>query len=520
MLTGQNFIAGASRASDSTFRAVDAASGQTFEPDFYEATRADVADACEAAAAAQGSYGALPAAKRAVFLRTAAAKIDALGDQLTQRAMRESGLPEARLNGERGRTVGQLRMFADYLEAGHWQRARVDHADRERTPPKPDLRLRMVPLGPVAVFGASNFPLAFSVAGGDTASALAAGCCVVVKGHPAHPGTSELVATAISEAVAECGLPGGVFSLLNGSGNALGEALVKDPRIAAVGFTGSRGGGLALMEYAAARSVPIPVFAEMSSVNPVILLPGRLAEAADTLGTAYAGSLSLGAGQFCTNPGIVLGVKGAALDRFRTSAIEALAEVAAQTMLTPAIRKAFESGVGALAADAAATACGKGKGDGEAGAQAQIYTVSGDDFFANPALADEIFGPVSILVQCNDINEIHAILKRMEGQLTATLHMSQTDHDIAKALLPTLEGLAGRVIANGWPTGVDVTHAMVHGGPFPATSDPRSTSVGTMAIERFLRPVSYQDMPQELLPAELQDDAGGVVRLVDGGLQK
>ncbi len=252
----------------------------------------------------------LPLKERAAFLRLAADKIDALGDTLTQRAMLESGLPEARLNGERGRTVGQLRLFADEVEDGAWQGLRIDHADAARTPPKPDLRMRKIPLGPVAVFGASNFPLAFSVAGGDTASALAAGCCVVVKGHPAHPGTSELVAGAISAALEECGLPQGVFSLLNGTDYALGEALVKDPRIAAVGFTGSRAGGLALMEHAASRDVPIPVYAEMSSVNPVVLMPGRMAEAAADLAQAYVGSLSMGAGQFCTNPGIVLAVEG------------------------------------------------------------------------------------------------------------------------------------------------------------------------------------------------------------------
>lgn len=516
MLTGKNFVGEERRASDDAFYARAAGSGEALETAFHIATAHDVADACAAAAKDQPRFAAITPAERASFLRTAADRIDALGDTLTARAMAETGLPEARLQGERGRTVGQLRMFADYLEAGHWQRARIDHADPARTPPKPDLRLRMIPTGPVAVFGASNFPLAFSVAGGDTASALAAGCCVVVKGHPAHPGTSELVAGAIAQAVADCGLPGGVFSLLNGPGNDLGEALVKDPRITAVGFTGSRGGGLALMQHAASRPVPIPVFAEMSSVNPVILMPARLEEAAEDLAKAYAGSLSLGAGQFCTNPGIVMSLEGEALNRFRKTAAEAISDVPAQTMLTSGIREAYETGTAKLASSAAA--CGKGKADDQAGAQAQIYAVSGADFLASPALAEEVFGPVSIVVECSDLEQLHSILASMEGQLTATLHMNEADHQAARTLLPTLEGLAGRIIANGWPTGVDVAHAMVHGGPFPATSDPRSTSVGTLAIERFLRPVSYQDMPEALLPDVLHEGHEGAIRLIDGKL--
>ena len=516
MLTGTNLVAGEARQSGKTFTAVDAASGDALEPAFHEATEQDVADACAAAAEAQKVFSALSPAKRAAFIRLAADKIDALGDTLTQRAMQESGLPEARLNGERGRTVTQLRLFADEIEQGEWQRLRIDHADGSKTPPKPDLRLRMIPLGPVAVFGASNFPLAFSVAGGDTASAFGAGCCVVVKGHPAHPGTSELVAGAIKEAVAESGLPAGVFSLVNSTSNSIGEALVTDPRITAVGFTGSRAGGLALMRHAAERPVPIPVYAEMSSVNPVVLMPSKMAADAEALAAAYVGSLSMGAGQFCTNPGIVLGIEGDDLQTFIKTAGEKLGDVAAQTMLTSGIRGAYDKGIATLGKLKGAELVGMGaEGSGNCG-RAQVYTVSGENFLADDVYMHEIFGPSSIVVRCADMAEVKKILTRLEGQLTATMHMNDGDHDAARELIPVLEQLAGRIIANAWPTGVDVTHAMVHGGPFPATSDGRSTSVGSLAIDRFLRPVSYQDMPEDLLPQPLQNDGGDAPRRVNG----
>lgn len=519
MLTGKNLIAGEWRIGTEQFKAVEAATGAALEPAFAQGSADDVADACAAAAAAQPLYAALPLSQRAAFLRVMAEKIDALGDTLTQRAMLESGLPEARLNGERGRTVGQLRLFAEEVENGGWQGLRIDHAQPERAPlPKPDLRMRKIPVGPVAVFGASNFPLAFSVAGGDTASALAAGCCVVVKGHPAHPGTSELVAGAILAAIREAGLPEGVFSLVNGTENALGEALVKDPRIAAVGFTGSRAGGIALMGHAAARPVPIPVYAEMSSVNPVVLMPARMEEAAEALGNAYVGSLSLGAGQFCTNPGIVLAIESEATTRFIATVAAALAAVPAQTMLTPGIQSAYAKGIEAIAGHGATLVGSGAEGVGSCG-RAQVYTVSGADFRTNPALGHEVFGPSSIIVTCTEMDEVAAILEGMEGQLTATLHMAPADYPAARELIPILEGLAGRIIANAWPTGVEVTHAMIHGGPFPATSDGRSTSVGTLAIERFLRPLSYQDWPAALLPKALLDGPSAVLRRIDGRFQ-
>lgn len=516
MLTGKNLVAGEWRSGKQHFFAVAAATGEPLEPAFAEANSADVADACTAAAAAQPVFAALPLAQRAAFLRLIAEKIDALGDTLTHRAMLESGLPEARLNGERGRTVGQLRLFADEVDNGAWQGLRIDHAVPACTPPKPDLRMRKIPLGPVAVFGASNFPLAFSVAGGDTASALAAGCCVVVKGHPAHPGTSELVAGAIHAAVVETGLPAGVFSLVGGTGYGLGETLVKDPRIAAVGFTGSRAGGLALIEHAANRLVPIPVYAEMSSVNPVVLMPARMAEAAEELATAYVGSLSLGAGQFCTNPGIVFVVEGEATTRFLATVSDVLSGIPAQTMLTQGIQKAFASGIAAISALPGAVLVGTGSDGSSTCGRAHVYTVSGAEFAASPAFAHEVFGPVSIIVVCTDLDEVAANIAGMEGQLTATLHMAAADYAAAQDLLPILEQRAGRIIANAWPTGVEVTHAMVHGGPFPATSDGRSTSVGTLAIDRFLRPVSYQDIPAALLPKALLDGPNPMLRRIDG----
>ncbi|WP_435199182.1 aldehyde dehydrogenase (NADP(+)) [Qipengyuania sp. 902] len=516
MLTGKNLVAGEWRNGDGTFTAVDAASGDALGPDFAEATKQDVADACAAAAEAQKVFGALPLAERAKFLRLAADKIDALGDDLTRRAMAESGLPEARLTGERGRTVGQLRLFADEVEDGGWQDLRIDHADPSRTPPKPDLRMRKIPVGPVAVFGASNFPLAFSVAGGDTASAFAAGCCVVVKGHPAHPGTSELVAGAIAEAVSECGLPAGTFSLLSGTDYALGEALVSDPRVAAVGFTGSRAGGLALMKRAAEREVPIPVYAEMSSINPVVLMPGKLEQSAEELASAYVGSLSLGAGQFCTNPGILLTVESEATSRFLAAVKEALGAVPAQTMLTSGISHAYRSGIETLGGLSGAELVGVGEEGSSGCGRAHVYTATGSDFLADPAFEQEIFGPSSIVVRCKDLREVAQVLDELEGQLTTTLHMIEADYDDAAKLLPILEQRAGRIIANAWPTGVDVTHAMVHGGPFPATSDGRSTSVGTLAIGRFLRPVSYQDLPSVLLPQRLRDDARPKLSRING----
>lgn len=504
------------------FRSVTAETGLPEGEAFAVHGPADVAAACAAAEAAFDIYRATDRESRAAFLERIAEEIEATGDELIVAAMRESGLPHARLEGERGRTVGQLRLFAAVVRAGHWQGLRIDPALPDRQPlPRPDLRLRMVPLGPVAVFGASNFPLAFSTAGGDTASALAAGCPVVVKGHPAHPQTGALVAAAIGRAVRACGLPEGTFSHLVGPGNELGAALVQDPRIAAVGFTGSRAGGLALVKLAQAREVPIPVYAEMSSINPVLLLPEALKARGEALGAAFVGSLTMGAGQFCTNPGLVLAIEGEGLDAFTAAAASGIAAAEAQTMLTTGICAAYGKGTEALRNAAAVETLARGKdGNGSTRGQAALFQTSAAAFLADRALGHEVFGAASLIVRCADETELRAVLSALEGQLTATLHMDDADTALAARLLPLLERKAGRILANGWPTGVEVCHAMVHGGPFPATSDSRTTSVGSLAIDRFLRPVSYQNLAPALLPAELRDEArgDGVPRLVDGTL--
>jgi NADP-dependent aldehyde dehydrogenase len=478
---------------------------------------ADVDAVCAAADAAFDAYRATESEARAAFLERIGDEIVAIGDVLIETAMRESGLPRARLEGERGRTVGQLKLFAGVVRHGGWMGLRIDPALPDRAPlPRPDLRLRMIPLGPVAVFGASNFPFAFSTAGGDTASALAAGCPVIVKGHPAHPDTGALVADAIRRAVAACGLPDGVFAHLVGPGNDLGSALVQDPRIAAVGFTGSRGGGLALMGLAQARPVPIPVYAEMSSINPVMLLPHALQARGAALGTAFVGSLTMGAGQFCTNPGLVLAIEGDGLDAFVAAARDALVDAASAQMLTGGIHAAYEQATASLAAHHAVETIAQGRvGEGVAQGRAAFFATTASAFLADAALGHEVFGASSLLVRCRDEAEMLAVLTAAEGQLTATLHMDSEDTALAARLIPLLERKAGRILANGWPTGVEVSHAMIHGGPFPATSDGRSTSVGSLAIDRFLRPVSYQNIAAELLPAVLRDDTI-LPRLVDG----
>jgi NADP-dependent aldehyde dehydrogenase len=500
------------------FHSIDAVSGATIGDPIAVHGLADVESAAAAAEAAFDAYRATSREARAAFLDRIGEEIVAIGDTLIETAMRESGLPRARLEGERGRTVGQLKLFATVLRDGAYLDLRVDPALPDRQPlPRPDLRLRKVPVGPVAVFGASNFPLAFSTAGGDTASALAAGCPVVVKGHPAHPQTGALVAGAIARAVEASGLPAGVFGHLVGPGNDLGAALVRDPRIQAVGFTGSRAGGLALVTLAQAREVPIPVYAEMSSINPVVLLPHALAARGAALGTAFVGSLTMGAGQFCTNPGLLLAIEGEGLDAFVEAARTALTDAPAATMLTQGIHAAYSRGAEALAGHNAVETVARGKvGEGVAQGQASFFATTAEAFLADTALGHEVFGASSLLVRCRDEDEVMAVLRAAEGQLTATLHMDEADMDLAAKLVPLLERKAGRILANGWPTGVEVAHAMVHGGPFPATSDGRTTSVGSMAIDRFVRPVSYQNLAPALLPEDLRDGATGAPRLLDG----
>lgn len=490
-----------------TFNAIEAATGKAMDPSFSQSTTQDVEAACQKAADAFDSYRAMDSDKRAAFLEAIGDEIMALGDKLLERAGAESGLPAARLTGERGRTVGQLKLFAKTVREGHWQGIRIDPAMPDREPmPRVELRTRMVPLGPVAVFGASNFPLAFSTAGGDTASALAAGCPVVVKGHPAHPGTDDMVAGAIAEAARKTGMPDGVFGHVRGTGNDLGAALVKNPHIAAVGFTGSRSGGLALVAIAQQRAVPIPVYAEMSSINPVILMPEALADRGAQLGAGFVQSLTMGAGQFCTNPGLVLAIEGEGLEAFEKAASEALTGHEPAPMLTGGIRKAFAEGTETLAGHKGIKelACGV-SGDGITREAARLFSASAEAFLADPALGAEVFGASSLIVHCKDASELHKVLESLEGQLTATIHMDAGDHEAARPLIPVLERKAGRILANGWPTGVEVAPAMVHGGPYPSTSDSRTTSVGTLAIDRYLRPVCYQDIPASLLPDALRD---------------
>ena len=501
-----------------SFKAVDPATGETLEPAFAFAGEAEVARACALAEEAFDTYRETSLEKRAAFLEAIGDEILALGDALVDRACAESGLPRARIEGERGRTVGQLKLFAAVVRAGHWLDLRVDTALPDRKPlARSDLRQRHIALGPVAVFGASNFPLAFSVAGGDTASALAAGCPVVVKGHPAHPGTGALVGEAVRKAVAAQGLPSGTFTLLLGA-NETGAALVRDPRIKAVGFTGSRNGGLALAALAAARPEPIPVYAEMSSINPVYLMPGALAARAEALGKAFVGSLTMGAGQFCTNPGLVLALAGPDLDTFVASAAKALQDYAPAAMLSPGIHAAYEAGRKALAGNGRVKHVADGKvGEGVNRGTGALFVAEASDFLADETLSHEVFGASSLVVRCRDAEELVKVSRKFEGQLTATLHLEPGDAALAKRLIPILEVKAGRILANGWPTGVEVSHAMVHGGPFPATSDGRSTSVGTLAIRRFLRPVCYQDLSSDLLPEALRDTTLGTLpHLMDG----
>src|SRR5215469_706515 len=509
MIDGQLMVGYQRMRTDSAFQGVNAATGEPLTPPFSVATSREIERACLLAHQAAAALGQVDRFRRAQFLEAIARHIDALGDALLERAALETGLPLARLGGERTRTMAQLRLFAQETRDGSWMGVRIDPALPERKPlARSDLRMLKVPVGPVAVFGASNFPLAFSVAGGDTASALAAGCPVVVKGHPAHPGTSAMVASAVIAAAQECEMPEGVFSLLAGPHVELGQALVRDPRIQAVGFTGSRRGGLALMKLAAARPAPIPVYAEMSSVNPVIILPHALRRRGAAIARGFVASLTLGAGQFCTNPGLVFLLEGADTESFVAVAREALQDSKPQVMLTPAIHAQYERGLAATRARSDVTTVVRDIEPAEPYcAQGALFVTRAEALLAHPELAEELFGPASTLVLCRDEAELLAALASLPGQLTATIHFEPEDITLANRLVSPLQRKAGRLIANGWPTGVEVSHAMVHGGPYPATSDGRSTSVGTLAIERFLRPVCYQDFPEELLPAELRPAA-------------
>lgn len=444
--------------------------------------------------------------EKAAFLHAIADEILALGDELIQRTVAESGLPEARIMGERGRTVGQLRMFADYVAEGSWVDARIDYAQPERQPlPKPDIRQMLVPVGVVVVFTASNFPLAFSTAGGDTASALAAGNPVIVKAHESHPGTHALVAKAIQTAAEKTGMPAGVFASVYGQ-IPEGQALIKHPLVKSVAFTGSFRGGKALYDTAAARPEPIPVFAEMGSVNPVILLEKTLETRGKAVAEMYAGSVTMGAGQFCTNPGLLIGKAGEYLDNFINHLGAAIKTISPATMLNEKIYRGYESGRGEMLSQNGVNLEGQAEKTGEEWRGCgTVASVSGRDFLANPHLQEEVFGPFTLVVKCVSDAEMLAVIKNLRGQLTATVMGEPEELATHANLLGALREKVGRLIFNGVPTGVEVCHSMFHGGPFPATTDSRFTSVGSNAIRRFARPVAYQSWPQALLPEELKD---------------
>jgi len=498
------------------------ATSETLSPAYCFATPEEIDKAAQLANMAFASYSQTSGEQRARFLRKIATNIEALGDTLITRATQETGLPEGRIRTETARTCNQLRLFADLVEEGSWVDARIDHADPNRTPiPKPDVRSMLRPLGPVVVFGASNFPLAFSVAGGDTASALAAGNTVIFKAHHAHPGTSELVGLALSDAVRSCELHEGVFSLLYGAGIEVGTALVKHPLIKAGGFTGSRSGGRALFDAASSRPEPIPFYAEMSSVNPVVILPEALKTRPEQIATGLHGSVTLGAGQFCTNPGLVFLQSGHDADAFINKLGELMFATADQTMLTPGIRSSYQKGVSGRYGQTGVATVALKTADASCAAGAVTFKVDAPVYLANPSLSEEIFGPTTLLVTYENEAQLLELARSLEGQLTATVHGTEEELSDNRELINILETKAGRLLFNGFPTGVEVCHAMVHGGPYPATSDGRSTSVGTRAIFRFTRQVCFQSFPDSALPDELKEENPlGIWRLVDGSLKK
>ena len=497
---GKHLIAGDWVKTETRFTS-DPAHGPSHE--FCMGTVEMVNAACEAAEDAFWDYGYSSRETRAKFLETIADEIEARGEAITEIGTQETGLPEARLNGERGRTVGQLRLFASHIRNGDYLDRRHDEALPDRQPlPRPDLRMMQRPIGPVAVFGASNFPLAFSTAGGDTAAALAAGCPVVVKGHSAHPGTGEIVAEAIKAAVEKCNMPKGVFSLIQGGRRDVGQGLVQHPLIKAVGFTGSLGGGRALFDLCAQRPEPIPFFGELGSVNPMFLLPEAAKARGAEIGAGWAGSLTMGAGQFCTNPGIAVVEGGPAGDAFVAAAKEALSASGPQVMLTDGIAQAYRDGKDRFDTRNTVTPVLTTEQEGR-NASPNLYETSAENYLQDHALGEEVFGPLGLVVRVSDPAQMVDLAKGFEGQLTATMHLDDGDAELARKLLPVLERKAGRVMANGFPTGVEVCDAMVHGGPYPASTNFGATSVGTLSIRRFLRPVCYQNIPEGVLPADL-----------------
>jgi NADP-dependent aldehyde dehydrogenase len=514
---------GSSGLGGGSFKAYDPAKNTLLEPTFTSADLTDVDRAAELAAAAAPALARLSGAARGKFLRAIAANLEAKVDDLVARAMQETALPEPRLKGEVGRTAGQLRLYAEAAERGDWLDARIETANPDRKPlPKPDHRSMLRPLGPVVVFGSSNFPFAYSVAGGDTASAFAVGCPVIVKAHPAHPGTSELVGRLILHAVRDCGLPEGTFSLLFDDGFVVGQALIKHPMVKAAGFTGSVKGGRALTDLGAARPEPIPVYAEMGSVNPVFILPGAIAERAPALVEGLYASAMIGVGQFCTNPGLIVLQRSPTAEQFVRDLAGRLAATLEGTMLTPGIRKAFVANTTARAQQPGVKVIAQGNAVSLCNAAPVWFETGAREFLGNHALSEEIFGPSSLIVWCQDRAEMLQVAAHVEGTLTATLLAGAAEAKDQADLIEVLATKAGRLVLNGYPTGVEVSHAIVHGGPYPSTSDGgRTTSVGTRALGRWVRPVCYQNFSDELLPAELQNaNPLKIHRLINGELSR
>jgi 2,5-dioxopentanoate dehydrogenase len=512
-------------AGGDVFHATNPKTDERLGQEFFSATLEEADAAVRLAHDASAIYGRTPGYKKSEFLRAIAANIEAVAAEVVKIAELETALPEARLQGEIARTCGQLRLFAQVVEEGSWIMARIDRADPNRKPaPKPDLRSMLRPLGPVVVFGASNFPLAFSVAGGDTTSVLAAGNPVIVKAHPAHPATSELVGQALRDAVRKCDLPEGVFSLLFDGGNQIGTALVRHPLVKAGGFTGSRKAGRILMDLAAARAEPIPFYAEMSSTNPVFILPGALLERVETIATGLHSSFTLGAGQFCTKPGMVFLPEGEDGSRFVAQLRQLVSGSAPFHLLTGGIRSSFEGGLAAHKTKKTVRVLAEGHAsDGGVShkVRAALFETDARSFLQDPDLAAEIFGPATLLVRHSSRDEVLEAARNLEGHLTATIHGTEQDLLDFGDLLAILECKVGRLVVNAFPTGVEVSHAMVHGGPYPATSDGRSSSVGSQAIFRFSRPVCYQGFPDTALPDELKDgNPAGIWRMIDGEMTR
>jgi NADP-dependent aldehyde dehydrogenase len=502
------------------FPGFDPATGDVLEPAYSSASDADIEQAAQLAAEAFPVYARLSGYARAEFLRTIAASLESLAEEIVPRACRETGLPEGRIRGELGRTTGQLRLFASLVEEGSWLDARIDLAQPDRKPlARADIRSTLRPIGPVAVFGASNFPLAFSVAGGDTASALAAGNPVIVKAHPGHPGTSELAGQAIRAAAASCSLPEGVFSLLFDSGIEVGKKLVTHPSVKAVGFTGSAAAGKALAALAASRPVPIPCYAEMGSINPVFVLPGAMAARADRIAAGLLTSFTLGSGQFCTKPGLVFVPGTDSSAPFLAALKDGVSQMKPQTMLNPGIAEKFRAAIEYRTNDAHAMLLSQSPATHGASCTASVslFESTAAALVTDSSLQEEIFGPTTLLVTYGPKQELLDAARAMEGHLTATIHGTEQDLEENRELIAVLESKVGRLLFNGFPTGVEVCHAMVHGGPWPATSDGRSTSVGTQAIYRFVRPICFQDFPDPALPDELKNaNPLGILRMVNG----